>query len=407
MIVLSVSCTILSACGQAAPAATTAASAAAAQTEAASAAETAAPVKAAETAAPAEIKAPAETAIAAEKPTEPAKQEAKTKTIPQEASAGLAAGPAGPAVPRLRPEPAEPAEPEETEETGEEAITPVLEPVARSLENNVSDSVFRAVQKKLCSDGYYGFMHSLYNDPRDVDWDEVFYDGAGYDQGYPSDEIIEEFLKATGDEELFTDLTVVSGKDVRNHVKKTTGYDYSEMRNTLDYIYLKDRDLYLHEHGDTNHFSPELLAVHFENGEYTASYYYWDDTERCITFRDEGGSYRIISNLPADLILDPDNGGDVDQSMITAGMIFPESDSRRLTEAELKGMTAQELRIARNEIYARRGRKFSDSKLQKYFETMDWYVPMFDASQFNEGIFNEFEKYNLELIAEYEKKAGN
>ena len=30
-------------------------------------------------------------------------------------------------------------------------------------------------------------------------------------------------LKETGDEEIYTDLTVVSGEDVRDYVKQTTG----------------------------------------------------------------------------------------------------------------------------------------------------------------------------------------
>ena len=100
---------------------------------------------------------------------------------------------------------------------------------------------------------------------------------------------------------------------------------------------------------------------------------------------------------------DPTNGGDIDQSMITEGMIIPDSDSRKLTEDDLKGLDAEQLRIARNEIYARRGRKFSDKKLQEHFDKMEWYVPMTDPGDFDESILNDIERYNLNLIKSYEK----
>ena len=101
---------------------------------------------------------------------------------------------------------------------------------------------------------------------------------------------------------------------------------------------------------------------------------------------------------------DPENVGDIDQSMITDGMLIPDSDSRYLTEDDLKGFTAEELRIARNEIYARYGRKFNDSKLQEHFNSMDWYFPTTEPGDFDESILNDYEIKNLDLIAKYEKK---
>lgn len=50
-----------------------------------------------------------------------------------------------------------------------------------------------------------------------------------------------------------------------------------------------------------------------------------------------------------------------------AEYILPESASRLLTEADLENLTQEDLRIARNEIYARHGRKFLDEGLQEYF----------------------------------------
>ena len=45
--------------------------------------------------------------------------------------------------------------------------------------------------------------------------------------------------------------------------------------------------------------------------------------------------------------------------------IFPDSNSTYLDRAELEALTPEQLRIARNEIYARLGRTFDDPELQK------------------------------------------
>lgn len=57
------------------------------------------------------------------------------------------------------------------------------------------------------------------------------------------------------------------------------------------------------------------------------------------------------------------------------GFLFPDSDRRYLTRAELARLTTEQLRIARNEIYARKGRFFRDQQLAAYFGRMPWYKP--------------------------------
>jgi len=42
---------------------------------------------------------------------------------------------------------------------------------------------------------------------------------------------------------------------------------------------------------------------------------------------------------------------------------FYDSDMRLLTESDLEGMSVDEMRLARNEIFARRGRKFKEQEL--------------------------------------------
>lgn len=86
--------------------------------------------------------------------------------------------------------------------------------------------------------------------------------------------------------------------------------------------------------------------------------------------------------------------------------ILPGSDTVVLTEADLIGMTADELRLARNEIYARHGRIFNDPELQAYFNTKSWYAERLPGDQFTDDMLSVVERANIALIKEYESKAS-
>jgi hypothetical protein len=63
---------------------------------------------------------------------------------------------------------------------------------------------------------------------------------------------------------------------------------------------------------------------------------------------------------------------------------------------------AEDLRVLRNEMYARHGRVFKDKVLQKYFEAQAWYRPDPD---FKDDQLNETEVANLAKIREAEESA--
>lgn len=92
-----------------------------------------------------------------------------------------------------------------------------------------------------------------------------------------------------------------------------------------------------------------------------------------------------------------DDASDVDY-------IFPNSDKELLTEADLEGLSAEECKRARNEIYARHGRKFKDEEVQAYFEAFEWYEGTIEPDDFDEDMLSEIEKANRDLIVAYEEK---
>ena len=93
--------------------------------------------------------------------------------------------------------------------------------------------------------------------------------------------------------------------------------------------------------------------------------------------------------------------GSVSEAYILVG-----SDIRYISESELTGLTEDQLRYARNEIYARHGRRFDDAGLQSYFDSKDWYNGTISPEDFEEASLSEVEKANLETIVAYESAQG-
>lgn len=85
--------------------------------------------------------------------------------------------------------------------------------------------------------------------------------------------------------------------------------------------------------------------------------------------------------------------------------ILPESDSKYYSKSELSSLTSKQLAIARNEIYAKHGYIFAkDKEMKEYFEGKSWYKGTVKASNFDESVFNKYEKENLETIVDLEGK---
>jgi len=85
----------------------------------------------------------------------------------------------------------------------------------------------------------------------------------------------------------------------------------------------------------------------------------------------------------------------------TEGMVFPDSSRRLLRPAELANLGPATLAIARNEIYARNGRRFVRADVRAYFEQFDWYRPTSDNVR-----LNRIERQNVEMLQRAEARFG-
>lgn len=76
-------------------------------------------------------------------------------------------------------------------------------------------------------------------------------------------------------------------------------------------------------------------------------------------------------------------------------------ENRLVNEAMLKGLSLHELRLLRNEIYARRGRQFRTEWLAQYFWSQPWYEAREDNK---EPALSPTEQKNIETIVAFERK---
>jgi hypothetical protein len=133
----------------------------------------------------------------------------------------------------------------------------------------------------------------------------------------------------------------------------------------------------------------------FYSDQYTGAFIFYNDGER---------------DVPALKIDNPWSGMPVDgkyeiglSSYMVADYFagkYPQASRRELTLNELREMTAQELKIMRNEIFARYGYTFiPGGAMDTYFRQQDWYR----AEHKNVDAFlTELEKQNIKLIQQVE-----
>ena len=107
---------------------------------------------------------------------------------------------------------------------------------------------------------------------------------------------------------------------------------------------------------------------------------------------------------------DADSQEDADPQEDSSTYILSDSGSHRYTDGELSDLSDWELYLARNEIFARRGREFRNEDLQRYFESKSWYTPTYSPDDFDaraSELLNDVERANAETILKLEQSRGS
>lgn len=88
---------------------------------------------------------------------------------------------------------------------------------------------------------------------------------------------------------------------------------------------------------------------------------------------------------------------------IFSDYILPNSDREYLSNSDVKNLTLREINYAKNEIYARHGRKFKSPELQRYFGSKPWYSGSIEPESFSTTVFNDYEQKNAEFLSAVEE----
>lgn len=80
--------------------------------------------------------------------------------------------------------------------------------------------------------------------------------------------------------------------------------------------------------------------------------------------------------------------------------VIYDSDVRNLTYDDIQYLAKDDIRLAKNEIYARHGYIFKSDDLNEYFNQRWWYMPKYTSDTFDESVFNEYEKHNIAFLDE-------
>ncbi len=74
--------------------------------------------------------------------------------------------------------------------------------------------------------------------------------------------------------------------------------------------------------------------------------------------------------------------------------------TRYCTYDDIRYMDRGQVRVMKNSIYARHGRRFRDANLRRYFNSQSWYRGWRDEVPARE--FNKYENYNINFLLKYE-----
>lgn len=74
--------------------------------------------------------------------------------------------------------------------------------------------------------------------------------------------------------------------------------------------------------------------------------------------------------------------------------------TRYATYDDIRDYDRGQVRVLKNSIYARHGRRFKDANLRSYFNSQSWYKPRYDEVPAKQ--FNKYENANIAFLKKYE-----
>ena len=123
--------------------------------------------------------------------------------------------------------------------------------------------------------------------------------------------------------------------------------------------------------------------------------YYYEDEMIAQEYRE---MYSLVGAVASTVTIDKEGVRENPEEYV-----LPLSGTVLLKEEDLLNFSDYELKLARNEIFARYGRQFEDSDLAAHFESCSWYEGTVLPEEFDEGMLSQVEMDNLKVIQSAEE----
>lgn len=173
-----------------------------------------------------------------------------------------------------------------------EQYQPVYEKQDTETEKNMEDL--------LNTTAYNGFLSRTYQNVKDAELGEIFYNGAGISgsAGALQEELKAEYLKVSGQAEIYTDFMALSEQEMEVLLQNETGLAMADFNHRIGWYYLPTYGAFAKEVSDTNFKQIEVQDVYYNKAADVYSVLY--RTPGIMDEDGEEGLYRVTLKQAGD-----------------------------------------------------------------------------------------------------------
>lgn len=173
-----------------------------------------------------------------------------------------------------------------------EQYQPAYEKQDTETEKNMEDL--------LNTTAYNGFLSRTYQNVKDAELGEIFYNGAGISgsAGALQEELKAEYLKVSGQAEIYTDFMALSEQEMEVLLQNETGLAMADFNHRIGWYYLPTYGAFAKEVSDTNFKQIEVQDVYYNKAADVYSVLY--RTQGIMDEDGEEGLYRVTLKQTGD-----------------------------------------------------------------------------------------------------------
>lgn len=173
-----------------------------------------------------------------------------------------------------------------------EQYQPAYEKQDTETEKNMEDL--------LNTTAYNGFLSRTYQNVKDAELGEIFYNGAGISgsAGALQEELKAEYLKVSGQAEIYTDFMALSEQEMEVLLQNETGLSMADFNHRIGWYYLPAYGAFAKEVSDTNFKQIEVQDVYYNKAADVYSVLY--RTPGIMDESGEEGLYRVTLKQTGD-----------------------------------------------------------------------------------------------------------